>query len=290
MGPIARAMWKTLNRKGQGLLESAMHVHLDQDFIRRVFDLANAFPATEYDGYMPHNYVFLEGFFGEDNGETPIGLIVQRSMGELPEAGITEETIGVSVIIPENPDGKRSQFMCGYQPRKKELVFMDKFLKGQDRETFEKSEEFQRCQEIINAIDLLFTLMAEPRFIRRDNFSPLKRNMAARATGKKALRNTWIKLGWTIGAETRPKGNVPGSAPRKAFHMVRAHWRHYDHQTKMGQQRDGREGWWVWIEAHYSGNPALGEIKHHYMPKLDSQKSARTVVDVLTGRAFRALA
>lgn len=132
--------------------------------------------------------------------------------------------------------------------------------------------------QTVIVMDLIFSFMAEPRFIRQTAFSRARRKTESRQYGG-ALPNTWVKIGWTIGASTTTKIDRAGSAPIRAFHMVRGHWRNYkDQKTPKGERRPGRPGWWVWIEAFYSGNPALGEIKHHYMPRIeDPGRSSRLV-------------
>jgi hypothetical protein len=274
-----------MNATGRALLEKAMHIHLDDDFVGRVFDIAAAFPAVEYEGKMPNDLVFLEGFLS-DRGQSPVALFAQRVGKNATRFDVPEDSIGIFVVIPSNPEDQISQFMCSYSGKDRLLRFGSNWATGMTEEDFAATEDYRQSALTANALDLLFTLMTEPRYVKAEPCSKLRRSLAASAIGKPALRNTWVKLQWTVGGETKAKGNVAGSAPQKAFHMVRAHWRCYDHQTPNSVERPGRGGHWVWIKAHYAGNPALGEIKHHYSPKL-KEESEPTLQHVMAARHYQ---
>lgn len=292
MGPIARAIRATAPPEAQRRLEDhTMHVHVESDMLSRVFSISRLFPASGWDGRLPFRRVVLEGF--RRPGEMPFAFMVEDTT-QLPKNELLQyhahADVLIHVMIPSNDPGDRIQLVCGFNKRSRNLILPDTIFDGIPPEDVESSDEFVRSCEIIDGLDLLFTFMSEPRFVEQTPFSRLKRSMAAKAIGRPALRHTWVKLGWTIGGVTRPKGNVPGSAPQRAFHMVRAHWRRYDHQTPKAVHRPHREGWWVWIEAYYAGNPALGEVKHHYAPKLDDPgKSSRVVHRVVASKIAQAV-
>ena len=288
MGPIAQRLVRNLLRDDprhgrwvRSQMGHAMHVHLDAEMMLRIQALAEAFPAVEFEGRIPHREIILEGFFG-DSRRDDMALVVCQGTGNILAMPMVDmDCIYVGVLLPENPPSKAIQPFFRFRPRTGEVDSLAPSPTGED---------VRYAQEMANVLDLLFVFMAEPRFIVPDPFSPLKRSMAARAIGQKALKHTWIKLAWTVGGKTRAKGDQPGSAPQKAFHMVRGHWRDYgDRQTPKAERRPGRDGWWVWIESYKCGNPALGEIKHHYQPRLDPEKSGKAVVNVLAARQWQAM-
>jgi hypothetical protein len=263
------------------MLLEAMHVHLEDEFVIRIIEIANSMPIVDYEGRLPGPVVFLEGMFRVKGADKDVGLIVsERPLHYAPSYNVDERW--VYAVVPTNPHTSVIQLFCSFVA-KTDHVFMG-------RDDLLDKESYDLAREILASLDTLFSLMAEPRFVEQTPFSRLKRSMAAKAIGRPALRHAWVKLGWTIGSVTRAKGNIPGSAPQRALHWVRAHWRRYDHQTPKAVHRPHREGWWVWIDRHRSGNPALGEVKHHYVPKLDDPgKSSRVVHRVVASKIAQAV-
>ena len=285
MGPMAQIAFRYSDSDFRNHLSEAMHVTLDETMPKRVYDISAAFPADEFEGKLPHSKVFIENFMSAPlNGETvPVGLLVMRDD--------ESDTIYVFASFHRPTDaGSIGQALFGYKPKSRTISFDKNRTAGRTEAQVEKSEDFEESCAQAAALDVLFMLMCEPRYVKQTPVSRLKRQMAGKKIGQKALRHTWVKLGWAIGADVKAKADPGGTAPAKAFHMVRAHWRNYgDRQTAKAERRAGRDGWWVWVDSHFSGNPALGEIKHHYQPKLDDAKSARVVRDVLMAKALNQL-
>ena len=290
MGPLAQIAFKHSDADYKKHLSEAMHVQLDPTMPRRVYEISEAFPADEFEGKLPHSKVFIENFMSvkTEDGHSPVGLLVMRD----DDAGLGDDgSIYVFASFAEpTENGSIGRALFGYRPRTRTISFDINRTAGRTEEEVEKSEDFEEACAQAAALDVLFMLMCEPRYVRQTPMSKLKRQMAGKKIGQKALRHTWVKLGWAIGADVKAKADPGGTAPAKAFHMVRAHWRNYgDRQTAKAERRAGRDGWWVWVDSHFSGNPALGEIKHHYQPKLDDAKSARVVRDVLMAKALNQL-
>lgn len=243
-------------------LENAAHFILDEGFGKRMIDLSIDCPPGDYEGRMPAPKVFIEGL-------TPTGALYLIDMGD---------SIEVNALHP-NGEGPWLTTFGAYRKKSNQLALTEEAAAGMSDEEIDKSDIFLGLVALANLADLFFSLISEPRFVVQRPVSNLKRRMAAKSIGKPALRHTWVKVGWTIGGSTTPRNTVAGSAPARAFHMRRAHWRNYgDRHTKNAERRPHRAGWWVWVEAHYAGNPALGEIKHHYCPRLeDPGKSSRVV-------------
>jgi hypothetical protein len=228
-------------------------------------------------------------------GRLPSDGCVIEVEGRLILGAVDSETsVGIALLGCVDPEIARcTGHMATYWKRTPDIVPSDKFCA--DVTTHCPSAPKDGGEGIAalltERLDLLFSFMAEPRFVKQTPVSRARRQMAAKKIGQKALNHTWVKVGWTVGSSVRAKGNTPGSAPQKAYHMVRAHWRKYDRQTAKSERRPHRPGWWVWIDAHYSGNPALGEIKHSYQPKLDDPgKSSRAVHGIVAARIAEGLA
>ena len=65
------------------------------------------------------------------------------------------------------------------------------------------------------------------------------------------------------------------------FHLRRAHWSMYDRQRTNGVQRNGRQGWWVWIKATWAGDPNLGVKQKDYKPMIDDPGSSTPNIEAL---------
>lgn len=275
MGPLTRAAVEQ-NPQDLPLFREAAHVSISAEMWSRIKDIAITLPdKSPWEGRLPYPETVIE----IENFASLFVSIVK----------------GVVVIsLARHADSEINSYrgpIIKFAPRSDEVWLIDEFNAHVD--SIEGAPE--QAGEVLATIfaitlDLLFSFMAEPRFVEQTPVSRIRRGMAAKKIGVPALRHTWVKVGWTIGGTTRAKGNLPGSAPQKAFHMVRAHWRKYDRQTPKAERRAHRHGWWVWIEAFYSGNPALGEIKHQYHPKLeDPGKSSKLVHKVVAARIAQTL-
>ena len=271
MGPLTRrAYLATTDLEQRADMETAAHIHVSREMWARINELVKLLPDDAcFEGRLPAPVVVLE--------IEGLRSVLFTSNGEW---------VGV-MCLAEEGSPTLNLALCFYQKRGNHMRFSDTSFLGEPKENLLGLNEFQALVHMIcNKADLLFSLMAEPRFIVQNPVSRLKRAMSGKATGRPALRHTWVKIGWTIGGSTTPKSTIAGSAPARPFHMVRAHWRNYfDRHTKSAEERPYRPGWWVWVEAYYSGNPALGEIKHHYRPKLeDPGKSSRVVHATIAAR------
>lgn len=281
MGPMAQMAFRHSDSDFRNHLSEAMHVTLDDGMPHRVYDISAAFPADEFEGKLPHDKVYIENFMLAPFHDeiVPVGLLVMWE----------EETDTIYVFSSFHQpmdDGSIGRALFGYKPKTRTISFDINRTAGRTEAEVEASEDFRGACAQASALDVLFMLMCEPRYVKQTPVSKLKRKMAGKKIGQPATKHTWVKLGWTIGSDVSARQDPGGTAPAKAFHMVRGHWRSYgDRQTAKAERREGRVGWWVWVDSHFSGNPALGEIKHHYQPKLDDDKSARVIRDVVMAKA-----
>lgn len=268
MGPLTARAWREMTPEEKPRLESAGHVLIDKAMWDRLYEIAISLPPeVDFEGRLPFpaTVVEVEGYASMLMEPTTTG----------------KEGPLVAVHLLSEHEGMYSGLWGAYMVRGNQVHLGKNFKKYMAQNDL----AIQNLSTICAKVDLLFSFMLEPRFIAQSPVDRHTRRRAGRMLPEQAMKHTWVKIGWTIGGSTRPKVTTPGSAPQRPFHIVRAHWRLYDRQTPKGERRPHREGWWVWIESHYSGNPALGEIKHHYTPKIeDPGKSSRIIHQTIAAR------
>ena len=254
MGPLTRKMYESGSEELRRVLDDSAHVIVDPDMWKRCFEITKATWNSEsvFEMRMPYQntVIEIEGRYTISFRTGTSGIWLTFHDANQPYHRIMEFAI---CVIKGEANFKLSKRVEEWTSKNG----------GFDKWSLAMRQGVQPAQ----IADVLMNLMAEPRFVKRNPVARHVRRQYARET-KRGVPDVWIQLAWEIGSEVKAKGNVAAACPMRAYHMVRAHWRYYDHETPKSETREGRDGFWVWIEATHRGHPALGEIRHHYKPRI----------------------
>lgn len=125
----------------------------------------------------------------------------------------------------------------------------------------------QLMLQAVHAMDILFSLIAEPRLT---TMTPPPR--PARRRAQRVLKGVvpaWNVVTWRVDAPTKPKNSDAQPGTRMPLHFCRAHWMHGEEGWPKAVQRPGKPGWWVWRRHSWKGHPDFGVKLHRYRPRLD---------------------
>lgn len=283
MGPITQILYNqaSITPKLQAYMLTSHHFLTSWDFMQRVLEISMAFPVIEFTDKMPQRDMFIE--------------VVDSEEGALYILGPDTTLDGVIAISASriNPDTGQVELesLGHWRPRTSTVGLTKERREKLGNLTDQELNNHPVVHKLWSVAAWLSTfveLVNEPRLVERSSPPRAMRRRLARQLSAQGheIPTTFVSVGWTIGDKTTPKGNVPPEVGgHKAFHMVRGHWRDYgDRHTPKAERRPGRPGWWVWIDWHWSGNPAYGVIGHSYRPKIDREKSARVILDLAQSR------
>lgn len=254
MGPNALRVFANGSPTLKKLLAKAQHFLIDEP----LFDTAE---SIQRDTFEAHGQLHF-------SGDLPAPVVVV----EIEQAGLTVfERVpeGIGVIIP------------GAMPHMTDVSHVAVYNRGvkPSDDCFRANDELdtKRLSDLhllghVNAIDILFSLIAEPRLTRLTQPVRADRRRAQRALGDTPLP-VWHKVGWNLGETTTPKRQPADDGHRMPLHFCRAHWVRSEQGKPKAEQRAGHPGWWTWRRHSWKGHPAFGIKLHHYSPSLNDKSA-----------------
>lgn len=138
---------------------------------------------------------------------------------------------------------------------------------------------YRRAVSIIT-LDILFTLMAEPRVLTK--LAPRRpyRRQAKRSLGR--ITTDWHRIEWTVGEEVIPSEKRDRKLFRQPLHYCRAHWRRTHEGAPKAEVRRGHDGHWCWVQGCFKGHPDYGVKLASYEPHVDPLGVSEPVLAALT--------
>ncbi|MFC4734110.1 hypothetical protein [Salipiger abyssi] len=129
-------------------------------------------------------------------------------------------------------------------------------------------------------IDLLFSVMAEPRLVKAEATPRQQRRSAERMLGA-TMTGAWHKVSWTVGENIAPKVATSDDFHRMPLHFCRAHWLFVGRATENSVLRHGARGhdYYSWRSHSWKGHPDFGIRLSHYEPKLSAGDVSEAMID-----------
>lgn len=130
-------------------------------------------------------------------------------------------------------------------------------------------------------LDILLTLIAEPRVVNLRTPRRSARRQARRLVGaKQPVR--WHSVSWTIGEKIVPSCSHARKQFRQPLHYCRAHWRRTHKEAPKAEARRGHDGHWCWVQGCFKGHPDYGVKLASYEPHVDPLGVSEPVLAALT--------
>lgn len=247
MGPATLNLYQNASPTLRKLLENAQHFLIAKDVFRTVCQFQED--------------TFKQTSRLQFNGDLPAPITVV----EVEDAGLcifemTDQ--GVGVVIP----GALKLDHAHVAVYSRGMLPGDECFKASDSLDTKRLSDIELIGHI-HSVDILFSLMAEPRLTNTVQPVRAERRRAQRAAGAFPMP-AWHKVGWNLGAPTTPRAQEADDAHRMPLHFSRAHWVRSKQDHPKSEARAGHPGWWTWRRHSWKGHPAFGVKLHHYTPTL----------------------
>lgn len=262
MGPLSLSVYARAEPWLRDMLVRAQHFNVSQETMKPISDICDAIAKATDEGPHFFEWTLPSSLTVVEIDNLPAAFVVEQHphnentvlLYVLHEKGISH--VATTYRYTDTINHHTTAFMANYKI------------------------DFDLTMGLAVQLDVLFAAIAEPRLVQKLAPSRPFRRSAKRMLGA-ASPVAWYTLAWTVGRAVHAKIGNGDENHGVALHVVRAHWRFLDRQTKATIYRKGSrgKGWYLWIRHHFKGHPDFGVKLHRLQPKFgpDSAAALRVV-------------